>query len=251
VAADWGLEEWDEPAPSVLEQVFERSGAEIGLLVGDRPGIEAHLETTGYRLVDETWLRATSGVALDLVAACAERLCTVEDGLRFGYPARNRSRRSIERLPGAARVAGAARTHDVGLPEEATVTRLPTDLLEEAAGIDLDRTLGAVSEVAIAYRTTEAGTRPAPAVLLEAPDTRPSLIDGLAAVLESKYDRVERTTEAVTAERTVFDPERAATLGVPEGPAFGRLAAGESVTVDGREIDPAVVSATERRRFPL
>jgi ribonuclease Z len=44
-----------------------------------------------------------------------------------------------------------------------------------------------------------------------------------------------------------FHPERAAALGVPEGPLFGKLQHGESVTLDsGRRIDPGEVLGPSR-----
>ena len=43
-----------------------------------------------------------------------------------------------------------------------------------------------------------------------------------------------------------FDPQRALQLGVPEGPLFGRLHKGESVTVNGRTIDPSQVVGPPR-----
>jgi D-aminoacyl-tRNA deacylase len=39
-----------------------------------------------------------------------------------------------------------------------------------------------------------------------------------------------------------FDPEKAHELGVPPGPAYKKLAAGESVEINGRVITPAMVS---------
>ena len=55
----------------------------------------------------------------------------------------------------------------------------------------------------------------------------------------------------LVARETAFDPAAARDAGVPEGPAFGCLAAGEAVTVDGETVEPAAVHTRRKRRFPL
>jgi D-aminoacyl-tRNA deacylase len=57
---------------------------------------------------------------------------------------------------------------------------------------------------------------------------------------------IERQDAAVEGDRLIirrfrFDPGKARALGVPKGPLFGRLSAGEEIGLDGRIITPAMV----------
>lgn len=237
VAADWSLSDLGDPETNsdVLAAAFEQSAADIAVLDGAHPAVESVVEEQGYRVVSETWVRATDGVPLPLVERAEERLGSVADGLRFGAPARELAAGDIE-----------LRAVD-----------LPSAFLERAQGIDREAALEAVDANAVAYLTEEGGTRAHDRALVagEAPgadgDLPASLVDALLEILRTRYETVRREDGAIVAETTAFDPELAREQGVPEGPEFGRLADGEAVEVDGRVVEPTDVTSWRQDRFEL
>ncbi len=228
IASDWALSAMGEPDPDVLRQAFERSGATRALVAGERPDLRSTVEGLGYRVVSETYLRETDGVPLALAEQLEARLRTVDAGLRFGAPARERT------------AAG-----------EYAVESLPDDLLAECAGVDQERTRELVAASALAYGTAENGALVEGNAAFPDASAYDRLVADLAGLLGEKYDAVERERGEVVAVRETFDPEAARTLGISEGPAFGKLAAGEAVEVHGEEIPPEAVQTEEERRFPL
>jgi D-aminoacyl-tRNA deacylase len=223
----------------VLQAAIRTSGANHALVTGDHPAVRRVVEDTGARVVDEAWLRAVGGAPLPLVDAVEDRLGPVGDGVQLG-----------ER----GRPNGQSEPPDPGAVTSITLSH---DLVAAARDVDRDAARAAVASHAVAFAVEDAGVGCEVAVadgLGESHDQR-SVVDrihtGLIDVLQAGYDRVERTEDAVVVAREAFDPAAAAERGVPEGPAFGRLAAGESVTVDGRTVEPEAVHRVERRRLPL
>lgn len=230
VAPDWGLEAMGDPTTAtgraVIEQAFERSPARIAVCATDDPGVAQTVEALGYRVVSETWIRATDGVPLALVEALEERVAPVAAGLRFGR-------------------------HATVAERDQRTVGLPNALLRAARDVDAAATRAAVAGETVAFVTAENGSTVEGPVVVPADRDRSDVLDALAGVLRQGYDTVERRDDEVVATRTVFDPDRARALGVPEGPAFGRLADGQPVAIDGREIDPAAVHRERVDRFDL
>ena len=232
VASDWVLGDVGDPRdhPEVFRQAFEASGATRALLDADADtdATREFLAELGYEAVSETWCRETSGVPLELVERVEATFGTVAEGTRFG-----------------ALAAGA--TDDAPFVE----TTLPERLLTECVGIDRDRAREAVAEHTVAFTTAEGGTVPTgPALLADASD-REAIVAALGPILDERYDEVAREDGVIVARTREFDPEKAATLGVSEGPAFGKLASGQAVEVGGREIDPEAVTSVREERFEL
>ncbi len=241
IGADWQLEAMGpaEENPEIIERAFEQSNAEHAVVEGTKPDLEATIANLGYRVVTETWIRTVDDRPFGLVAALESKLSSIDEGLRFG----------------AVSVESA---------DAVEIWPLPAELVAAASGVDLDTTYATVETHAVAFETTEGATKPTERVAVATDGSSDisnkhydAIVDGLIDVLEPKYDSIERDTEdgddgeTVIARTTGFDPSLAATLGIPEGPAFGKLAAGEPVEVDGRTIDPKAVTTEQVDRFPV
>ncbi|ELZ91850.1 hypothetical protein C440_16099 [Haloferax mucosum ATCC BAA-1512] len=225
IAADWQLKAMGSPAENrdVLRRAFDASAADFALVDGDRDDLAAVLEAEGFRVVSETWVRETDGVPLARITDLEADITAVEDGLRFGA--------------------------HIGA-DEYEVVSLPDGLLSEAQGIDLDASLDAVTETTVAFHTTEGGTRALGRAAVSG-DGYDELVARLCEILGRKYDSVVRENDHVTATMRAFDPAVARELGVPEGPAFGKLSSGQAVEVEGETIEPADVSKERVVQFAL
>ena len=228
VAADWGLDALSNAGiddRSVIEQAFERSGATRAAIDGAVPDVEATIEDLGHEVVSETWLRETTGVPLALVARLEDALSTIDAGLRLGAPARG---------------AG---------PDAAFETVTPDpDLLSDLQGIDAGRARDAVADRALAFETAEGGRRVAGSLAI-APGAYDGILEAFRRLLSERFEAVERAEGEIRVTERAFDPARARELGVPEGPAFGKLANGTPVEVGDRTVEPAAVHARERRSY--
>ncbi|MFC4544167.1 D-aminoacyl-tRNA deacylase [Halosolutus amylolyticus] len=225
VAADWALEAMGRPAShrDVLDRAFAASEADIAVLDGDHPDLAATIEDLGYRVVSETWLREVADRSLAFVEAVETDLGPVDDGVRFG------GRRESSFV----------------------VVDLPGDLVDAAEAIDPDRVRTIVEETTVAFATENGGSRVGSTAAVPAIEDRDAIVEALAAVLERKYETVRIEDDAVVAEETAFDPALAREVGVPEGPKFGALASGESVTIDGEQVTPERVSSRQTHEFPI
>jgi D-aminoacyl-tRNA deacylase len=255
VGADWPLEAMGHPREGreVVRAAFERSAADLALVDGDRPALTEVVAEAGFRVVSETFLRETEAVPRALASRVEAALGPVDGGTRFGDHAR------------------------VGLDPGPTpgfeVEELPDDLLAAALGVDHEAARAAVDDHTVGYESTESGRRPTgraafPRADAEDGDATPDpddtghddgdtpvaydrLVGALCAVLRDRYDEVSREGSVVVARESAFDPAAAAALGVEEGPAFGRLAGGEAVEVDGRRIPPEAVHSERTVRFEV
>ncbi|WP_247731308.1 D-aminoacyl-tRNA deacylase [Halovivax limisalsi] len=233
VAADWGLDALEGVASesALVRALFEASTATHAVVEGTRPALVRTIDDLGYRVVSEAWVREVEDRPLTLVDAVESALGPVADGVRFG------DRRT----------------------ESFDVISPAPDLVSRAEGIDAERTWDVVTAGSVAVETANGGSRlgeriavPIDVETNRSPAGVPrQIVDGLADVIRSGADAVTVSDGAVVVEETAFDPDRARELGVPDGPAFGKLAEGETVSVDGTVVEPDDVHETRTTRYAI
>lgn len=227
IAASWALDEIDDPATrsAVIEKAIERSQSDVALVDGE-PDLVASIESTGTRVVSETWLREADGRSIDVVDRIEELLGPIDTGTRIG-------------------------DRHAPTPDRLERIEIPDAVIEPINGHDPETGIDTVAANTIAFDTRENGNRLAGSVVVHTSDDLTDLVEAVQPLLAEQFDQVHLDENELILRDTAFDPTVARELGVPEGPAFGQLANGESVTVDGNRIDPAEVHRETEQRIGL
>ena len=242
IGSEWNLAAMGAPDANrdLLDRAFEASRARHAVVDGTRPELVETLTDLGYRVVSETWVREVGRTPLALVSVVEDAVGRVDAGVRFG-----------ELRPP---VDYAGDDAPARVREELEVLPLPADLLAAAQGVDADAARAAVEKTTVAFDTEHSGSRAAGPAAFAVDADLPGyvdLVDALAGVLADGYDEVTIERDSVVAVEEAFEPSLAAKAGVPEGPEFGKLAAGEAVEIGGRTIPPEAVRREQETRFPV
>jgi len=149
-----------------------------------------------------------------------------------------------EILPGST-----LKVHDIENGENLTQLKLPPDLIAEASKIDPEGMSTCLEHLpvihlsgnGIAYYSTFITNQD------NALRIKNELIHLCVSILHRNCTcRFDGDCLIITREK--FDPGKAASLGIPPGPVFGRLMAGETVLHGGIEVTPSMVmKVTEKR----
>ncbi len=227
IAVDWALAAMGDPHSNVdvIDELFVQSNASCAVL-DDEPALQSVIESLGYRVVSETWLRETDGVERSLVERLESTVCAIDNGLRLGQ-----------------------RAAAVSNPSSLTEFEIPEQLLAELNGIDREQLRTELAAHSVALTTTDNGATAGKLVVTDEAVDRNDLMDLVTKLLQRKYDAVERDDDRLIVHRTAFLPERARELGVPDGPAFGRLANGHAIDLDGETINPDDVRERQTHMF--
>ena len=133
------------------------------------------------------------------------------------------------------------------------IARINPALLSEAEKLDRHRLKEFLSKHNIAYIEYEDGRFAHVIIGLDDSCARlaaEELTNECVEILKKYYDvSLDKGTLQIAEKK--FSPKRAKSLGIDEGPLYGRLARGESVIIDGKTINPEMVYEINKRAIKL
>lgn len=235
------LDDLDE---SMIRQAFVKSNADFAYF--DRKAMKAQqreklrdmVESAGFEVLKESDIRDMDGIPWQF---CTQLRRKVEEVCPSGRP----------------RITNGIKCELLSCQNcicpKVKIARINPNLLAEAEKIDKKRLKKFLSEHNIAYVEYEDGRFAHVIIGLDNNCARlvaEELTNECVDILKKHYEvSMNKGTLQIT--EKIFSPELARSLGIEQGPLFGKLAKGESIVLDGKTINPEMVYEISKRAIKL
>lgn len=234
------LDEMDE---FIVRQAFVKSGADFAyfdrksMKREQREKLQRMVESTGYEVLKESDIRDMDGIPWEF---CMQLRKRVKEICPMGKPMITSGIKCELSCSSC-------------ICPKVKIARINPALLSEAEKLDRKRLKEFLSKHNIAY--IEYGDGRFAHVIIGLNDScarlaAEELTKECVEILKKHYEvSLDKGTLQIAEKK--FSPERAKSLGIDEGPLYGRLARGESVIVDGKTINPEMVYEINKRAIKL
>lgn len=234
----------DELDDDIIRQAFQKSKADFAYLdrksmkKEQRDKLEAMIGRVGFEVLKESDIKDMDGIPWQFCRQLRQKVKEVCPG---GRP---KITKGIK--------CEIASCQDCICPK-VKIARINPDLLSEAEKLDKKRLEKFLSDHNIAYIEHEDGRFAHIIIGMDDNCARlvaAELTDECVDILKKHYEVcITRGTLQILEKK--FSPELAKSMGIPEGPLYGRLARGETVIIDGKTINPEMVYEINKRAIKL
>jgi len=237
----YALSELDE---NIVRQAFLKSGADFAYIdrksmkAQQRKKLETMVQSAGFEVLKERDIRDMDGIPWQF---CMQLRQKVKEVCPRGRP----------------KITDGIKCEILSCPNcicpKVKIARINPALLSEAEKLDKERLTRFLSEHDIAYIEYENGRFAHVIIALDSDCARlvaQELTDECVDIINKHYEvKINRGMLEIIEKK--FSPELAASLGIPEGHLYGKLAKGESVTINGKTINPEMVYEICKRTIKL
>lgn len=232
----------------IIAQAFEKSDADFAYFdrksmnANDRDRLEKIINELGYEVLRESDIREMDGVPWSF--------CTqIRNKTRELCPA------GRARLTDGIKCEVASISCGGCICPKVKVARIDKELLEEAQKLDVARVRRILDNHNIAYVEHKNGTLAHTIIGIGDDCARfvaEKLADECIKILKEHYSlQYDADESKLYLTEQKFSPKLALEHGIKMGPAYGMLASGKSVEVDGKIIEPEMVYETIKRTMTL